>query len=153
MVFGPLSHQLSNLAALNTSNQRIRDLILGKYKTELPQTVTFIWVDVRDLALAHVRAAELPEAGGKRFFITAGHYSNREIADVIKDGRPDLADQLPGDEVKGDFEANGELRYFSKLEENFFSYLLETKLIFLAKQFTNLTIQERRRSWELSFEA
>ena len=39
---------------------------------------------------------------------------------MIKDGRPDLADQLPGDEVKGDFEADGELRYFSKLEENFF---------------------------------
>lgn len=110
LVFGPLSHQLSNLSALNTSNQRIRDLILGKYRTELPPTGTFIWVDVRDLALAHVRAAEIPEAGGKRFFITAGYFSNRLVADVIKEGRPDLADQLPGDEVKGDFEANGELR-------------------------------------------
>lgn len=59
------------------------------------------------MALAHVRAAELPEAGNQRFFVTAGYFSNREIADVIKEGYPDLADKLPGEEVKGDFNADG----------------------------------------------
>lgn len=78
----------------------------GKYKTALPLTAAFLWTDVRDLALAHVRAAEVPEAGGKRVFITAGYHSNREIADAIKEAYPDLADQIPGDDVKSDLDLN-----------------------------------------------
>lgn len=54
---------------------------------------------------------ELPEASAKRFFVTAGYFSNREIADVIKEGYPDLADQLPGEDVKGDFDAEGEFKF------------------------------------------
>lgn len=116
--------------------------MLGKYKTELPPTGTFIWVDVRDLALAHVRAAELPEAGGKRFFITAGHFSNRMMADIIKEGRPDLADQLPGDEVKGDFDAKSELRFSFQSGENAFGDFFPGWADLSGKLFINTTIRE-----------
>lgn len=43
----------------------------------LPPTGTFLWVDVRDVALAHMRAIQVPEAGNKRFFVVAGHCSSK----------------------------------------------------------------------------
>lgn len=121
MVYGPIAHHISSLSAVNTSNQRIRDIMQGKHKTALPPTGVFFWTDVRDLALAHARAAEVPEAGGKRFFITAGYYSNREIADAIKEAYPDLADQIPGDDVKTDLDPNSEFGNFPFMMQFLFS--------------------------------
>lgn len=101
LVLGPVVHYLQTLENLNTSNQRIAAIMTGKAKDELPPTGTFIWVDVRDLALAHVKAVELPEAQNKRFFVTAGYFSNEEIADIIRDNFPKLHDQVPKKGVKG----------------------------------------------------
>ena len=65
-------------------------MMLGKMADEAPSGRINIWVDVRDLALAHVRAAERPDAAGKRFFVTAGYYSNRELADNVQELLPDV---------------------------------------------------------------
>lgn len=98
LVLGPVIHYLQSLDSINTSNERVRNLIQGKLKESgLPPSGVYIWVDVRDLALAHVKALEIPEAGGKRFLLTAGHYSNSEIAQIIKAKFPELADKLPQD--------------------------------------------------------
>jgi len=83
LVFGPIVHYLNSLDTLNTSNERIRDCIQGKWKDEIPPTGTFCYVDVRDLAKCHVLAIEKEEAANKRFFITAGHFSNGRIAGVV----------------------------------------------------------------------
>lgn len=101
LVLGPVVHYFNSLDAINTSNQRVRDMIQGKMKEKLSATGIIIWTDVRDLALAHVRAIELPEAAGQRFFITAGYYSNAEIANIIKKNFPDLANKLP-DKIETD---------------------------------------------------
>lgn len=90
MVFGPIHPKLQTLDTLNTSNTRIRDMMLGKMKDEVPASPILIWADVRDVALAHVRAAERPEAAGKRFFVTAGYFSNRELADEVQKLLPDV---------------------------------------------------------------
>ena len=96
LVLGPIVSYLNSLDAVNTSNQRIRDMILGRFKDKgLPPTGLFIWVDVRDIALAHVKVAETREAHGKRFFCVAGHMSNSEIAQIIKDEFPEYKDKLP----------------------------------------------------------
>jgi nucleoside-diphosphate-sugar epimerase len=96
LVYGPIVHHLENLDDLNTSNQTIRDFIQGKILTdELPPTGTFLFTDVRDLALAHVRAIEVPQAGGKRFFITAGHYSLKTLVEAIRATHPTLSSKLP----------------------------------------------------------
>lgn len=95
LVLGPTVHGLNSLDSLNTSNERIRDMILGKMKDGLAPTGYFLWVDVRDVALAHVKAMEIPAAGGKRFFSTAGYMDNAAIADAIKEGYPELAKKLP----------------------------------------------------------
>lgn len=112
LVLGPVVHYLNSLDGLNTSNQRVRNLITGQNKNEIPDTGTYLWVDVRDLAAAHVKAIEVPEAAGKRFFITAGKFSNKEIAEVIRKNFPDLESQLPGKDVKGgDYPSGGTYGY------------------------------------------
>ena len=80
LVLGPIVPNLQDLDHLNTSNQRILALIQGKSKSEIPETGTFIWVDVRDLALANVRAGERDDAANKRFFVTAGAFSNKGMS-------------------------------------------------------------------------
>lgn len=100
LVFGPIVHHLDSLDNLNTSNEAIRDLIQGKIlDDELPPTGSFLFVDVRDLATAHVQAIEVPEAGGKRFFITAGHYSLAGVVEAIRTTHPELASKLPENPV------------------------------------------------------
>ncbi|EAU34910.1 conserved hypothetical protein [Aspergillus terreus NIH2624] len=102
LVLGPVVHYLNSLDAINTSNNRIANMIRGNCKDKLPPSGTFLWVDVHEVALAHVRAIEVPEAGGQRFFLTAGLYSNKEIADIIRDSFPELADKLPSKDEPSD---------------------------------------------------
>lgn len=95
-VFGPIVHHISSLSDINTSNANILEAIQGKYKDgNMPRSIVFLWVDVRDVALAHVRAIEVAEAGGKRLFIVAGHFSAKRIADAIRETHPELESKLP----------------------------------------------------------
>ncbi|KEF60510.1 dihydroflavonol-4-reductase [Exophiala aquamarina CBS 119918] len=100
VVYGPIAHNVGSVNALNTSNQRVLDFIQGKHREgDFPPTGTLMWVDVRDLAAAHVRALEVGGAGGQRFFSPASHYSNKMLVDAIRDTHPGLADKLPTDTV------------------------------------------------------
>ncbi|KAJ5453906.1 ketoreductase [Penicillium daleae] len=94
-VFGPPIHPPESRETLNTSNAYFAMLMHGGWKEKLPPTGIWLWVDVRDVALAHVRAMEVPDAGEKRFFITAGHFDMKEVADIAKKMFPQYADKLP----------------------------------------------------------
>lgn len=98
-VLGPVVHPLHSLSALNTSNHRTRDLIIGAYKASCPPTVVYLFVDVRDLALAHVLAAEKDEAAGKRFFIVGGYFCIKEVVEIMGEAFPDLKANLPAGEA------------------------------------------------------
>ncbi|KAE8390787.1 NAD(P)-binding protein [Aspergillus alliaceus] len=95
LVLGPVVPYLNSLDAVNTSNSRISNMVRGNNKDGLPPTGTFLWVDVHDVALAHVRAIEVSEAGGQRFFLVAGLYTNKDLADIIRETYPQLEDKLP----------------------------------------------------------
>jgi nucleoside-diphosphate-sugar epimerase len=115
LVLGPIVHYLNSLDGLNTSNQRIRDIMLGKAKEEIPPTGTYLWVDVRDLAECHVAAIEKEEAANKRFFITAGYFSNKEIAQIIEKTYPQYKDDLPTEKTPGgDYPSEGVYKYNNK---------------------------------------
>lgn len=45
----------------------------------------FLFCDVRDAALAHVRALQVPEAGGNRFFVVGGMFSNWRIWELVRE--------------------------------------------------------------------
>ncbi|KAF2020491.1 ketoreductase [Aaosphaeria arxii CBS 175.79] len=94
-VFGPVPKHLASQDRINTSSARILDMMQGKMKDHLEPTGAFLWVDVRDVALAHVKAAELPRTAGMRLFVTAGHFSNADIAKVIQEEFPEYCDRLP----------------------------------------------------------
>ena len=67
----------------------------GAGKSACPPTMNYLFVDVCDLALAHVLAAEKPEAGGKRFFMVSGLFCNTQIAEMIGEEFEELRGNLP----------------------------------------------------------
>ena len=54
---GPWVHPLESLSSISTSNRVLRDMVLGITKNPAIAARASTWVDVRDLALAHVEAA------------------------------------------------------------------------------------------------
>ncbi|KAK4180633.1 putative oxidoreductase [Triangularia setosa] len=91
--FGPLSRSLINSsrfssAEINTSNRRIWDLVHGKWRNadgsaNIPPTApVFTFVDVRDVADAHVAALTAP---GQRYYTVGGFFSNYQIAKVVEE--------------------------------------------------------------------
>ncbi|TVY70826.1 Ketoreductase azaE [Fusarium oxysporum f. sp. cubense] len=101
MVYGPVKYPVKSLDSVNTSNQLLADIINGKHKSGLPPTQLPLFVDVRDAALAHVKAVETEEAADKRIFVTAGYYSNQELYEILYENFPDLRDRLPDEANKG----------------------------------------------------
>ncbi|KAF8511613.1 D-lactaldehyde dehydrogenase [Hysterangium stoloniferum] len=81
LVFGPPIHSVSTVSALNASLIDFYSIIKGhSVPTGYPAGN---WVDVRDLAEAHVRAITMDKAGGERFIIGAGSFTTQDILDAI----------------------------------------------------------------------
>ncbi|KAM0327203.1 hypothetical protein ACHAQA_006336 [Verticillium albo-atrum] len=95
MVYGPVKQAPKSVESVNTSNTVLAELLAGKHKDGLPPTGLPLWVDVRDVALAHVKAMETEGAAGKRFFLAAGIYSNEELVKIVWDKFPELRSRLP----------------------------------------------------------
>ncbi|KAF1971005.1 NAD dependent epimerase/dehydratase [Bimuria novae-zelandiae CBS 107.79] len=68
MTFGPIAHPVQKLADLNESNAMLWNVASGK---DMPVARVPFWVDVRDLAVAHVEALLRAEAGGKRYVVAS----------------------------------------------------------------------------------
>lgn len=65
MTFGPVVHPVKTVQELNESNAKLWTIASGV--NPLPVSRVPFWIDVRDLAEAHVEALLRPEAGGKRY--------------------------------------------------------------------------------------
>ncbi|KAL3468143.1 hypothetical protein BJX64DRAFT_84985 [Aspergillus heterothallicus] len=68
MTFGPVVHPVSSVSALNESNAMLWQVASGE---PLPVARVPFWIDVRDLAEAHVCALLKGEVGGRRYTPTA----------------------------------------------------------------------------------
>ena len=102
LVLGPVVHHLATLDSINTSNERVVSLLRGGWKDEIPsQGPVSLWIDVRDVAKAHVLAMDKPEVGGKRLFTTAGYFDHQQIARTVREKFPEFKDRLPAEGVKG----------------------------------------------------
>ncbi|KAK4945192.1 methylglyoxal reductase (NADPH-dependent) gre2 [Elasticomyces elasticus] len=116
LVFGPAAHLSSgDLDSLNTSNLRILHMIQGEMNDKLDPTGFYSWVDVRDVAIAHVRALEVPGASSNRFLLLADYHTNKRIAKIIASMGPQLREKLPAnlDEEEDDLPPPGERYLFS----------------------------------------
>jgi nucleoside-diphosphate-sugar epimerase len=114
-VFGPVTQPISGLDQLNTSSKRIYDFIAGNCRDKIPDTGIsfFLWIDVRDLALAHIRAIEMGAAANRRYLLTAGHFNNREIWEIIMRRFPKYAPVLPLDDGAGGYPSKGVYKFNS----------------------------------------
>lgn len=104
-VFGPIRLQPNPLDGLNTSNQSVYEMMLGKHREGLPPTLIPYWIDVRDLARLHLNALEVPDASGRRFLTTAGTYSVAQVADIVRGNFKEFAECLPVGVPGGDLPA------------------------------------------------
>ncbi|KAI5117773.1 hypothetical protein M0805_003592 [Coniferiporia weirii] len=85
-VFGPILHEVHSPDALNSSVANFYEAVLTKRKTpEELSAVQNAWVDVRDVAEAHVRALEVPEAGGERFIVAGGDFIWQDWFDAVRE--------------------------------------------------------------------
>lgn len=80
MTFGPVVHDVRNAAELNESNANLWKVAVGE---PLPEARVPVWVDVRDLAQAHVEALLSEKAGGRRYTIAASDKFSYELAASI----------------------------------------------------------------------
>ncbi|QRW12684.1 NADPH-dependent methylglyoxal reductase GRE2 protein [Ceratobasidium sp. AG-Ba] len=90
MVYGPIAQEVKSMASLNLSSKKFYSIFNGEEK-ELTNDLFWQWADVRDVAEAHVAAVEKPEAGGQRFFVTAGEFNIAQVVEYIWKHYPDRA--------------------------------------------------------------
>ncbi|EXJ87758.1 hypothetical protein A1O1_04685 [Capronia coronata CBS 617.96] len=99
MVFGPFLDTEysfpSSLAELNTSNRLVWDVVSAGEQGTVPPTKGPVWIDVRDVAEAHVQALVMPSLGGQRLLLAKGIYCSQEIADVARAVVPKHRDRIP----------------------------------------------------------
>ncbi|KAJ1310164.1 hypothetical protein OPQ81_006908 [Rhizoctonia solani] len=86
-VYGP-ADQATSIRDLNASVAQIYAVFEGK--TLMPIS-GYVWVGVRDVALAHVLAIESPAAANQRYLIAGGKYSPQEVINYIWEKYPDRA--------------------------------------------------------------
>lgn len=83
LVLGPLLHQVESPESLNTSVANIWKLLHGsKSEDDLPGPAGCV-VDVRDVAAVHIRAIQMPQAGGERFAASIGKYTWQQVVDIV----------------------------------------------------------------------
>ncbi|KAK2756963.1 hypothetical protein FQN54_004931 [Arachnomyces sp. PD_36] len=84
MTFGPIVHPVADTSQLNDSNAVLWSIAQGA--DPLPVARVSAWIDVRDLAEAHVQALLTPEVGGKRYVVASPEpFSYQFAADIMKD--------------------------------------------------------------------
>jgi nucleoside-diphosphate-sugar epimerase len=98
-IFGPSQQKLS-LSSLGISMTEIYGLINGNMK-DVPPTGFWAWVDVRDVAEAHLRAFKSADAANERFFITGGRYTYQQICEVLR-ASPKIPDSVKSKIPRGD---------------------------------------------------
>ena len=73
VTFGPILGEATSPDKLGTSAAILYQVLMQNKLPALGYTHLW-WADVRDVALAHVRALEVPEAGGQYFVTIAGAF-------------------------------------------------------------------------------
>ncbi|XXH03299.1 hypothetical protein Hte_009697 [Hypoxylon texense] len=112
-IYGPLfdPSQIAKPEDLNESTGLIYNGLLRpdlKSTDPIGPTFLYLYVDVRDVARAHLLAATVPEAAGKRWFTVAGELSNQQVANYLREALPEKSDVIPtGEPEKASWKPEG----------------------------------------------
>ncbi|KAL4934305.1 SDR family oxidoreductase [Aspergillus undulatus] len=95
MTFGPIVHPIASVETLNESNATLWKVAAG---SNLPTARVPFWIDVRDLAQAHLGALTVPDAGGKRYTpASPERFSYALAAEIIRDEFESLREGVSGE--------------------------------------------------------
>ena len=102
LIFGPWVHPLgaSGLGSLNYSNLQIRNIVRGDFRSShLPHPLAPLWVDVRDVALAHAEAAlqldpSGPSSNGRYATCSAEKFNYHLVGEIIRKEFPEWAEDV-----------------------------------------------------------
>ncbi|CAE6478862.1 unnamed protein product [Rhizoctonia solani] len=86
-LFGP-PDQATSIRDLNSTSAMIYGVLEGKTFMAISG---YVWVDVRDVALAHVLAIESAAAENQRYLIVGGKYSSQQVIDYLWEKYPERA--------------------------------------------------------------
>lgn len=89
-VFGPQLFDESVSATLNASCQRINEAVFSSIDDDVDQEFASLFIDVRDVAKAHVLALEKADLAGKRLILANHEFSTQSILDNINKNFPKL---------------------------------------------------------------
>ena len=93
MTFGPIAHPVDNPKGLNESNAKLWEVAAG-CKT-LPEARVPVWIDVRDLAKAHVECLVRPEVSMRRYTPAAPEkFSYELVASILRKQYPGAKSQV-----------------------------------------------------------
>ncbi|KAI1764533.1 NAD dependent epimerase/dehydratase [Hypoxylon sp. FL1150] len=105
MTFGPVVHPVQDVGSLNESNKMLWRIASGE--KPLPVARVPFWIDVRDLAQAHVEAVLRPEVGGKRYVPASPERFSYAMAAGIIGSNFDWAKDKVAQEVQAIDESHG----------------------------------------------
>ena len=91
-VFGPQAFEVKD--TLNLSSELVQNFLKLKSTDPLPE-LSGAFVDVRDVAAAHLVAFEKDEAANQRLVLVAHQFIAQEIADIIHKKFPDKSKNVP----------------------------------------------------------
>ena len=100
LIFGPWVHPLgpSGPASLHYPNSEIVNIIRGEYRSsQLPKSFSPHWVDVRDVALAHLEAALRLDCGASNErYVTCSpdKFNCHLVGEVIREEFPEWAEEV-----------------------------------------------------------
>jgi len=94
-IFGPTLHDVPDFDAINPSWKHwFRAVTKGEFPGQAPEFQLTRpghgWVDVRDVAEAHVRSPEVPEAGQERIIVCAGSFVWQDWVTVARSLEPPI---------------------------------------------------------------
>ncbi|RLV96628.1 putative NADPH-dependent methylglyoxal reductase GRP2 [Spathaspora sp. JA1] len=100
-VFGPQAYDSEVKDSLNTSSELINSALKLQPDSPLPPTRGG-FVDVRDVAKAHLVAFEKDEAKNQRLILNAGRFNSQSIVDILNENFPELRGKIPKGEPGSD---------------------------------------------------
>ncbi|THU85867.1 hypothetical protein K435DRAFT_970519 [Dendrothele bispora CBS 962.96] len=85
-IFGPVLHEVPSIDKLDPSclffyNAITKGEAVGDASPRV--SPSHGWVDIRDVALAHIRSLEIKEAGGERIILCAGPFVFQDAIDAV----------------------------------------------------------------------
>lgn len=93
-VFGPQAFDQNVGKKLNASCEIINRYLNTTPETEVDQKKAGSFIDVRDLARAHLAAFENAELAGQRLIVAAARFSFQDIVDVLNEDFPQLKGKI-----------------------------------------------------------